>query len=90
MSKNYNINSEQYVFDYLKWVQNRFSINKSFGPSSNFIKNLELFIDLRLKQIFPKFKIMNNENTAIHKLKFVLPNKNIFEVWLIQKIIAPN
>ncbi len=33
---------------------------------------------------------MNNENTAIHKLKFVLPNKNTFDVWLIQKIIAPN
>jgi hypothetical protein len=38
-----NIVNNDVLFDYFKWIQNRFSVDKSIGPSSIFIKNLELF-----------------------------------------------
>jgi len=65
LSKNYMIdnstNSKHVIlFDYFKWIKNRFSIDKSIGPSSNFIKNLELFMNIRINQIFPKKKIFIN------------------------------
>jgi hypothetical protein len=60
LSKNY-INSKYIIlFDYFKWIKNRFSIDKSIGPSSNFIKNLELFMNIRINQYFPKRKIFIN------------------------------
>lgn len=68
LSKNYPheksnnlINSDNVIlFDYFKWVKNRFSIDKSIGPSSNFIKNLELFMNIKINQNFPKKKIFIN------------------------------
>jgi hypothetical protein len=63
LSKNYNICIEKnsvILFDYFKWIKNRFSIDKSLGPSSIFIRNLELFMDIKLKQYFPKFNIYIN------------------------------
>lgn len=68
LSKNYMLkksdnpqNLEHVIlFDYFKWVKNRFSIDKSIGPSSNFIKNLELFMNIRLTQKFSKKKILIN------------------------------
>ena len=40
------------LFDYFKWIKNRYSINKSISPSSNFIKNFEIFILKRLQDYF--------------------------------------
>jgi hypothetical protein len=48
------------IFDYFKWVSNRFSIDKSIGPSSNFIKKLELFMNIKIKNNFPKIKVVIN------------------------------
>jgi hypothetical protein len=45
------------VFDYFKWVKNRFSIDKSIGPSSPFIKNLEMFVNFKITKNFPKSSI---------------------------------
>lgn len=45
------------VFDYFKWVKNRFSIDKSIGPNSNFIKHLEILIECKMKKIYPKISI---------------------------------
>lgn len=59
LSKKYNIN-EIILFDYFKWVKNRFSVDKSIGPSSNFIKNLELFMNIKIQQNFSKIKIYIN------------------------------
>jgi hypothetical protein len=63
LGKNYsfNIKPDQIIlFDYFKWVKNRFTIDKSIGPSSNFIKNLELFMNIKIQQHFPKKKIFIN------------------------------
>jgi hypothetical protein len=62
LSREYiKINPEDIIlFDYFKWVKNRFSIDKSIGPSSNFIKNMELFMNIKIQQNFPKRKIFIN------------------------------
>ncbi len=48
------------IFDYFKWVKNRFSIDKSLGPSSAFIKNLETFVNFKTTKNFPKSLIYIN------------------------------
>lgn len=61
ISKQYIDNNDEVIlFDYFKWIKNRFSIDKSIGPSSNFIKNLELFMNTKLQQKFPKINIYIN------------------------------
>ena len=63
LSKTYDVtlnSSDDFLFDYFKWVKHRFSIDKSIGPSSNFIKNLELFMNIKIKQFLPKIKITIN------------------------------
>lgn len=62
LSKEYIKSSPEDIilFDYFKWVKNRFSIDKSIGPSSNFIKNMELFMNIKIQQNFPKRKIFIN------------------------------
>ena len=47
-------------FDYFKWINNRFTIDKSMGPSSPFIKNLEIFMYYSMPLKFPKIKIIIN------------------------------
>jgi hypothetical protein len=47
-------------YDYFKWLKNRFSIDKSFGPSSEFIINLEMYLSIRLKKLYPNIKIIVN------------------------------
>jgi hypothetical protein len=47
-------------FDYFKWIKSRFSVDKSIGPSSNFIKNLELFMNIKLQKNFSKIKLYIN------------------------------
>ena len=63
LSKNYiqeKTKDSVILFDYFKWIKNRFSIDKSIGPSSNFIKNLELFMNIKINQNFPKINIVIN------------------------------
>ena len=63
MSKKYsdiNTNSDLLIFDYFKWVKNRFSVDKSLGPSSSFIKHLESFVNFKMTQKFPKSVIYIN------------------------------
>lgn len=56
----YESNNSNILFDYFKWVQNRFTVDKSIGPSSNFIKHLELFMTIKIKTYFPKIKVFIN------------------------------
>jgi len=64
LSKSYNITEKSkydiLIFDYLKWINNRFSIDKSINPSSNFIKNIEIYLHIKLKLNFPKINIIIN------------------------------
>ena len=57
ISKNYKDPVDNSLsFDYFKWIKNRFSIDKSFGPSCEFIKNLNDFISSKINN---KFKTVN-------------------------------
>lgn len=47
-------------FDYFKWIKKRFSIDKSFGPSCEFIKNLDEFINNKIKNKFTNINIYIN------------------------------
>ena len=62
LSKKYDIACDILVFDYFKWIKYRFTLDKSIGPSSNFIKNLELFVTIKLKQHFSKCNIYINSS----------------------------
>jgi hypothetical protein len=62
LSKKYDITCDILVFDYFKWIKYKFTIDKSIGPSSNFIKNLELFVTIKLKQHFSKCNIYVNNS----------------------------
>lgn len=84
LSKKYNINYENIniQFDYFKWIKNRFSIDKSIGPSSNFIKNLEVFINIKLTNYFEKIKIninsaSENGESDLKIFKYISINDNI-------------
>jgi hypothetical protein len=57
---NKNILDNLLLFDYFKWLKHRFTINKSFGPASKFIKNLESFTQTKMNLIYPKIKIYIN------------------------------
>jgi len=62
LSKKYdNLNIDNIIlFDYFKWIKIRFTIDKSIGPSSNFIKNLEQYMNFKIKKILPKINIYIN------------------------------
>jgi hypothetical protein len=72
------------TFDYLKWIKYKYNVNKSFGPASNFMKRLEIFLDVKLKLIFNKIKIYinsSNENgeADIKIFKFIALNEQIYD-----------
>lgn len=50
-SLNKNCN-EDLTFDYFEWLKIRFTIDKSIGPSSNFIKQLEIYMQ-NIKKYYP-------------------------------------
>ena len=58
-SSNYN----NLLFDYFKWISIRFSIDKSIGPTSNFIINLVPLIEKKLNLFFPNVNIIINNST---------------------------
>lgn len=61
LSKKYiDINDNNLYFDYFKWIKKRFSIDKSFGPSCEFIKNLDEFISNKIKNKFTNINIYIN------------------------------
>lgn len=47
-------------FNFFKWLKYRFSIDKSFGPISPFIKNLEVILYNKLSYEYPNIKININ------------------------------
>jgi len=50
------------TFNYLEWIKNRFSIDKSIGPACSFIQNLEYYIKNNINYYFTNIKI--NINSA--------------------------
>jgi hypothetical protein len=85
INKNFTIHDENTLyFDYIKWIKNRFTTNKSISPSSIFVNNLEEFIKLRLTKVFPKCKIYinsSNENgeSDLKIFKFISLNENNYD-----------
>lgn len=76
---NKNVSDNLLLFDYFKWLKNRFTINKSFGPSSKFIKNLESFTNKKMSSVFPKIKIyinsaQENGESDLKIFKFISEN----------------
>jgi hypothetical protein len=74
-----DIDNTTILFDYFKWIKYRYNIDKSFGTSSNFIKNLELFINKKIKEIFINFKIYinggsNNGESDLKIFKYIIDN----------------
>jgi hypothetical protein len=69
------------TFDYLTWVTHRFSIDKSIGPSSIFISNLDIYISNNIQKYFPnkKINIFNSIENGEADLKIFkyIANKNI-------------
>ena len=68
------------TFDYLYWIKNRFSIDKSIGPSSLFILNLDIYISKHIYKYFPdkKINIFNSKENGEADLKifkFIALNK---------------
>ena len=84
LSKKYDdINGELY-FDYIKWIKNRFTTNKSISPSSIFINNLEDYIYLKLSKLYPKCKIhinssRENGESDLKIFKFIALNENNYD-----------
>ena len=85
INKKFNINNENNLyFDYIKWIKNRFTTNKSISPSSFFVNNLEEFIKIRLIKVFPKCKIYinsSNENgeSDLKIFKYIALNENNYD-----------
>jgi len=48
-------------YDYFKWLKNRFTIDKSFGPISPIIKFLEEYLYKQLLDKYPNIKIYINQ-----------------------------
>jgi hypothetical protein len=70
------------IYDYYKWIKNRFSIDKSIGPSSIFIKNLEIFLNIKMKHNFPNIKIyissaQENGESDLKIFKYISMNQNV-------------
>jgi len=63
LSKKYidNDNNNLY-FDYIKWIKNRFTTNKSISPSSTFLINLEKYLKINLSNKYTKYKIYINSS----------------------------
>ncbi len=65
LSNNYSCNiviNDNIIFDYSKWIKYRFSIDKTVGPSSKFINNLELFLYKKLMFYLPKIQVTINSS----------------------------
>lgn len=51
---------ENLNYDYFKWIKIRFTIDKSFGPSSPLITKLEAYLNTNLKLYFSNIQIFIN------------------------------
>ena len=85
LSKDYNFNKDDNLyFDYIKWIKNRFTTNKSISPSSIFMNNLEDYIKLKISKYFTKCKIYINSSkengeSDLKIFKFIAQNENNYD-----------
>lgn len=54
------IQDNNLIYNYFDWLNNKFSINKSIGPSSDLIINLGKFLNFRLKNYFSDVLVFIN------------------------------
>jgi len=62
LSKKYIDDNNNLYFDYIKWIKNRFTTNKSISPSSTFLINLEKYLKINLSDNYSKYKIYINSS----------------------------
>jgi hypothetical protein len=87
LSKNYNINLSTnddniILFDYFKWIKKRYNVDKSLGPSTVFIKNLEQIIKIQLQKLLPTITIyidsaQNNGESDLKIFKYISSECNV-------------
>ena len=46
------ISEDGLVYNYFDWLNNKFSLNKSIGPSSHLTLNLGIFLERRFKELY--------------------------------------
>lgn len=85
LSKDYNFNKDDNLyFDYIKWIKNRFTTNKSISPSSIFLNNLEDYIKFKLSEYFTKCNIYidsskENGESDLKIFKYIALNNNNYD-----------
>jgi len=81
LSKKYIDINNEILFDYSKWLKNKFSIDKTISPSSSFINNLEIFINIKLSYYLPNIIITINSSkingeSDLKIFKFIASNND--------------
>ncbi len=78
--KNLYMEEDGIKFNYFKWIEKRFSFDKSFSPISPIIKNLELEIKNYFTKKYPTIKLFidsgaNNGESDIKIFQYIQKNK---------------
>lgn len=78
--KNLYMEEDGIKFNYFKWIEKRFSFDKSFSPISPIIKNLELEIKNYFTKKYPNIKLFidsgaNNGESDIKIFQYIQKNK---------------
>ena len=81
LSKTYIDIDDTLIFDYIKWIKYRFSIDKTVSPSSNLLLNLEIYIKHKLNYYLPNINInvnssQENGESDLKIFKFIGLNNN--------------
>ena len=83
--KNLYMEEDGIKFNYFKWVEKRFSFDKSFSPISPIIKNLELEIQKYFSSNYPSINLFidsgsNNGESDIKIFQYIQKNKLLGDV----------
>jgi len=77
----------EYYYEYLLWVKNNYSFNKSLGPNSKIIIQLSNFLETKLSQYYKnKYIYINNSTKSgeadIKIFKYLNKKKNYTDIYI--------
>lgn len=83
--KNLYMDDNGIKFNYFKWIEKRFSLDKSFSPISPIIKHLEIEIDKFFKNKYPNIKLFvdsgsNNGESDLKIFQYIQKNNLLGDV----------